>query len=227
MQVPRQVLHIALGPTPQNFAPAPTGVAYQRFGKTGEIAAALVCEADHIALTLREYDGWDRVLPTLVETFTALARVYITEIPAFSLISVQYLNEFRGKTPQAISCAELFREDGKWLAPFARDLIDPWHCHVGRFENITEQVRHLINVNFDVAPSQFVSVPVSAQHVRVLIFSGRSYDVAGASPLTVRGDTLEETLRENLTYAHIREKRVLEEIFTNDYLMAMGAKHGE
>lgn len=219
-----QVLNIAFnegGLKPQIPSPI-AGGGFQRFASNGEVACALRCEPDAITLTIREYDRWASVLPMIVETFTALATVYITEVPAIRSFGVQYLNEFRGKSPEVRDTAELFVSGSKWVAPFFVGRLEPWHCHVGQFTPPEGAHRYLINVNCDITPNAHLGSETLTNYVRVLIFAALSFDIGEHGPLFVSEDNIRSAIESNFNLAHAMEKRVLSEVISQQYLAVMG-----
>lgn len=213
-----QVLNIAI-----NSPPVPTaGSGFQRFAANGEIACSLWCDQDSITLTLREYDRWHSVLPKLVDTFASIAPAYMAEVPAIRLFSLQYLNEFRAKTPSVQSAAELFRTGSKWISPFAYESNEPWHCHVGQFISTMENFRYLVNINCDVAPTVFAQEQRVLNHAKVLILSACHYDVPGFGPLIAQVEDIRETIESGFNNAHQVEKGLLKELISDNYLAIMG-----
>lgn len=201
---------------------APAGpISYQRFAKDGSVSAALLCDDDTITFTLREYTRWHEIADTLRDIFAELASVYLPQAAAIKVVKLQYLNEFRAKSPGTAPSSELFRGDSRWIAPFAKSIEDFWHCHVGAFVPAREDMRHLVNVNCDVMTAKFPPDNADRRYVKVLVLAGCNYDIG--SPLALTGAQLAKTLEEDLRAAHALERATLAEVISDPYLEVMGA----
>lgn len=217
-----QTFSIAVG-NPLTPPPAAmSGSGYQRFSSNGEIACSLVCDFSSITLTLREYDRWHNVLPQIVETFSTIGAAYLAEVPAISVFSVQYVNEFRAKNSEFTNTAELFQKDSKWISPFSFASEQPWHCHVGQFIPTDGPYRFLLNLNCDISPNIMPGERIARNYARILIMAGCYYDLPQIGPLIVSEENLQSSIEKNFNDAHSLEKRILGEIISNEYLALMG-----
>lgn len=222
----RQSLQFTIGNGSAVPAPIPLeGFGYQSFANTGEIDTALLCEPASVAYTTHRYSCWAEILPRLVATFGAVGVQYLKEVPSIRSFTVQYINEFRSRSPGLVGTKELFRPDNQWLAPAGVETEDLWHCHVGRYVPIASSSRFLVNVNFDVNLVQMPDLPVPVTVVRVLILVSLNYDIPGQSVLTIPASRLDAELRDHFERAHVLEKQILAEIFADDYLEAIGAQN--
>lgn len=217
-----QTVKIAIGnpsgPPPETI----NGAGFQRFAKTGEVACALVCDADSITYTLREYERWRDVLSVLVEKLAPIAAIYASEVPAVRNFLLQYVNEFYAKAPHIQSSDELFKASSRWLAPLGLQNERPWHCHVGEFLDATDEYRNLVNVNFDVSPKVFAQGEVPRNYVRILILTANHYDLPSKGALVTNADTISGDIERNFNAAHSLEKRILNEIISDEYIAIMG-----
>lgn len=219
-----QVLNFAIG-DPNIPMPPPlamSGGGFQRFLPNGEVACSLRCDPDSIIFSLREYDRWHNVLPKIVETFSAIGEAYLAEIPAIRSFGVQYLNEFRSKSPEFRDATELFKSESKWIASFAKGSDEAWHCHVGQFVKAGDNHRYLVNVNCDIAPNVAPGEQVAHNYARVLILAVRNYDLPDFGPLVVDVENLAKAIESNFDDAHSQEKCILGEVISDDYLAIMG-----
>jgi uncharacterized protein (TIGR04255 family) len=205
----------------------PTGVGFQRFSANGEVAASILCDGDEIIFRLREYSIWEEVKPIIVDAFGRLLEQYIKEVPAVKIFKLQYLNEFLAKSDNVRSTAELFKSDNEWIAPFGVKSEEPWHCHVGRFIPVNENLRYLVNIHCDVSTATQTALAEKIGQERnlakVLVLAGCYYNVPGGKPLIVSKDKAREALEEHFEMAHSLEKNILRELISDSYLDAMGA----
>lgn len=206
------------GPKPEPI----NSTGFQRFASNGEVACALVCDAETITFTLRDYERWDKVLPVLTNQIARLAAIYATQVPAVRSFLVQYLNEFRAKGPHIMLTDELFKGESRWLAPIGRYNEHPWHCHVGEFQNADVNYRHLVNVNFDISPNTFTQGHPPLNYAKLLILAANQYDLPNAGPLIVDVDNIAGEIERNFNTAHSLEKRLLNEIISDEYIALMG-----
>ncbi len=217
-----QTFNIAIGNPTVQPPQALNGAGFQRFAKTGEVACALVCDSDSITYTLREYDRWKDVISVLVEKISQLAAIYVSEVPAVRNFLLQYVNEFRATTPYIQSADELFRSGNRWLAPLALKNDRPWHCHVGEFLDAADDYRNLVNLNFDVSPQSAIQGEAPRNYVRVLILAANQYDLPSKGALVTNADAIAGEIQRNFNAAHALEKRILNEIISDDYIAIMG-----
>ncbi|MBY4636441.1 hypothetical protein K5P26_04715 [Sphingopyxis sp. XHP0097] len=218
MNVQAFVIKVGNPPGP----PPPSGVGFQRFADNGEIACSLWCDPNGITLTLRDYDRWHSARSKLVEAFTNIAPAYMAEVPAIRAFQLQYLNEFISKVSPNQSPAEIFRSNSRWLAPYAYESLQPWHCHVGQFIPAEEGSRFLININCDAVPQPYPVVEATRNHVKALILVSRQYDLHDIGPMVVEVEQLQTVLEQNFDAAHSLEKTLLGEIISDPYLDVMG-----
>lgn len=214
-----QIFQVGIGPTP----PSPmAGTGKQRFSSNGEIACSVWCDLDSITLTLREYDRWAGVKSTIEQGLCPLVAAYIKQVPAVRSVSVQYLNEFIAKDPSKKSAAEIFRPESQWISPFSYQSDEPWHCHVGQFIPKNDRFRHLININFDVAPAHNPEEKSIKTVAKLLIMSACNHDIADKGPLILRSENYKESIMNQFDVAHGLEKKLLVEVVSDDYLAIMG-----
>jgi uncharacterized protein (TIGR04255 family) len=206
--------------------PSPA-VGFQRYAKDGEITASLACDSDSMTFVLRDYPTWPEVRPLVVDTFADIMEIFQQEIPAIQSIKVQYQNEFRPVDPLVRDTSELFRADSKWLAPFAHQSVEPWHCHIGQYLPVDENQRRLVNVNCNVAPFTVPTHETAEHRVKVLIVAGCYYNVPGGKPLILSRERLRQGLIDNFDVAHKLEKQTLREVISDRYLDAMGALNAD
>lgn len=217
-----QVFRFAFGNAPP---PPAAGTGRQRFSENGEVACSIWCELEAVTFTLREYTGWNEVLPTLVTGLSPLLRAYAKQLPVVQSISVQYLNEFFAKADGTTSTAEIFRPDSRWLSPFAYESEEPWHCHVGQFISSEEDFRNLININFDISPNNQNENETGGIIAKVLLMASCNYDLPSKGPLLIKSEDLENQLKEALDSAHSLEKKLLREVISDNYLKIIGDKN--
>jgi len=215
-----QVLNFGIGNFPVQLPTAGSG--FQRFASNGEIACSLWCDQTSITLTVREYDRWHNILPSIVKTFSSIAPAYIAEVPAIRSFSLQYLNEFRARDASIRSAAEIFRPQSKWISPFAFESDEPWHCHIGQFIPTELGYRNLVNINCDVATAQFPPEQATRNYAKALILAACHYDLPDVGPLIAHLDTISDVIRVNFDAAHTLEKKLLGEIISDGYLAIMG-----
>ncbi len=216
-----QVFNIGIGNAPALPPPAPGG-GFQRFAADGEIAASLWCDQESITFTLREYERWDKVLPSLIKTFSKIAPAYMEEVPAIRMFSLQYINEFKAKPQGFTRTDELFKKNNAWIAPFSFGSEQPWHCHVGQFIPSDGPYRYLINLNCDVMPKAFAPDNLIKNYVKVLILAACHYDLPEKGPLIAKVEDLPSLIEDNLNRAHSMEKKLLGEVISDEYLAIMG-----
>ena len=223
--MPIQTFQVAIGhPAAEVPMASPaTGVGFQRFSPEGEVAESLLCDCDSMTYQLREYTVWEDVRPKLVDIFSRLMEQYVVEVPAVHSIRVQYLNEFLANSPDVQSSAELFQADSRWIAPFSHESAEPWHCHIGQYIPVDGNLRHLVNVNCDVALRQSTPDAPAVKYVKVLVFAGCYYNIAGGKPLILVSGEIRDKLYENFDMAHDLEKKVLRQVVSAEYLSEMGA----
>lgn len=229
-QMPMNLLEVSFGQPFMINAPVgqnATFAGYQRFSEIGEVAESLRCDLVSINYTLRDYSTWDEIKPRLLAIFSELSAIYAAEVPAINSIRVQYVNEFMAKEAKTVSVSEIFREGTPWIAGFHLYSSDAWHCHVGNFIPKDEIQRNLVNVNCDISLATSVPDEAMRTYVKVLILAGCYYNIPEKSPLIIDLSTLEQTLSEVLEEAHDLEKKVLEEVISDDYLIAIGALDGK
>lgn len=217
-----QTVNIAFGGPAGAQSQPVSGAGFQRFATTGEIACALVCDANSITFTLREYERWHDILPLLTEQIGSIAAAYASEVPAIRSFLLQYQNEFRANSPHVWNTDELFKQDSRWLAPIAKSSEQPWHCHVGTFSEANGSFRSLVNVNFDVSPHVFLAGEAPRNYVRVLVLASNQYDVPTVGALVVSPDNIASEIERNFNLAHALEKKVLNEIMSDAYIAIMG-----
>jgi hypothetical protein len=220
-----QVLNFAVGGPmmPPHAAPfALSGNGFQRFLPNGEIASSLRCDQDSIVITIREYERWHTVLPQIVDTFGVIGEEYLPEVPAIISFSVQYLNEFKAKTPEVVEASEIFKAESRWVAKFGPTSDQPWHCHVGRFIPGDSSYRYLVNVNCDIVHTPAPGDAQAHNYARILILAVRNYDLPDVGPLVISVENFRAELERNYNDIHSLEKRILGEVISDDYLAIMG-----
>lgn len=217
-----QMVNIAFGGPAGAQSQPISSAGFQRFATTGEVACALVCDANSITFTLREYERWQNVLPVLTEQIASIAAAYASEVPAVRSFLLQYSNEFRANSTHVWNTDELFKQDSRWLAPIGKSSEQPWHCHVGALSEANGNFRSLVNVNFDVSPNIFVAGEAPRNYVRVLVLASNQYDLPTVGALVVRPDNIASEIERNFNLAHTLEKKVLNEIISDAYIAIMG-----
>ena len=214
-----QIVQFGFGGAP----PPPTaGSGRQRFAPNGEIARSVWCDLDAITITVRDYTRWHDARQLLAEGLRPIIGAYLKEVPAVRNISVQYLNEFQSHEPGYVQTGELFRPDSKWVAPFAHEVDQYWHCHVGKFLPGDANFRHLVNVNCDIAPLGGPPEQANKTMAKVLIMSACHYDMPKKGPLILSSQTLKEAILTQFDIAHSMEKKILGEVISDAYLKTMG-----
>lgn len=224
-QIHRQVLQFQVGQVPTSPPPAPlAGFGFQSFSKSGEVDTVLLCEPDNISLSLHDYSSWEDVCSQVVRTFGKVGRPYLDEVPALGSFTVYYQNEFRSIEPGVHQASEILREGTSWIAPFAHECEDAWHCNVGRFVGRSPISRYLINVNAAVEITPLPDKSDLFTVFRLGILISANYDIPGLPPLPVTTEGFERTLLEHFDDIHGLEKRVLAEVLSDPYLERIGAK---
>lgn len=199
------------------------GSGFQRFAPTGEVSASLLCEPNAITFTRRDYTTWQEIKPDLVSSLSSLMRTYAEEVPAIQAVKVQYLNEFRAVSADTKSASSIFNPDSRWVAPFYRSMKRSWHCHSGKYNIEDGNKRNLVNVNCDVNVPDSDANGTHEMGVSVLILAGCFFNIVGKSPRVVRLEDVEKTIESLLEESHDTEKKMLREVISAPYLMAMGA----
>jgi uncharacterized protein (TIGR04255 family) len=173
-------------------------------------------------VVIRDYDCWGTTLPLLLDVFTRIGSVYLSEVPAIKSVTVQYLNEFRARTTEVQEAREIFRQGSNWLAPFYIDAKDFWHSHAGIYEPISDNSRFLLNFNADVVSQAFLGESEARLYAKALILSAIHFDILGQSPWVVEENAFLSGLSDRLNDVHRREKQLLAEVISDSYLAVMG-----
>lgn len=216
---------IRFGPAELQEEPPAMPTGYQRFAPDGSPEAILICDSDSINLSLFKYERWEVHAPQIVDTFSSLADAYLPAAGSVKGIKLQYLNEFAAASEAVQSSSELFKKGSKWIAPFALETDEFWHCHIGRFIPIDDHQRNLVNVNCDILQIQASSTEPGRRHVKVLVLAACYYNLNREGLELSNGD-LKSKLAADLKAAHALERETLAEVISDDYLEIMGAmKH--
>lgn len=222
--MPIQTFQFMAGPAGmQSGSPAlPGGVGFQRFSEAGEIAMSILCDANSITVTLRDYDNWESVYPRIRSAIEQLVIAYSVEIPAISSVRLQYLNEFRALSSETQSASELFNSNTIWLAPVCFGPEAEWHCHSGRYLAPAGAMRQLVNVNANSSRSAIEFGEEPRIYVALTLVGGCYYNLPGMSPLIVNSASAQSTLDRHFNLSHDLEKSVLRDVLSGGYLRAIG-----
>jgi uncharacterized protein (TIGR04255 family) len=217
-----QLFQIPIGNVPI-MSPTPMGtIGFQRFAPDGEVERSLIVNGDTVSFTFRDYVRWEDHLDEIVAIFDEIAQIFIKSVPAIHSVRLQYINELRSRQPNTELAGEIFRSGTRWVSPIGFDTPENWHCHTGKFFNIDQSKRHLVNVNADITTRPKPD-GVPSNFVQLIIMAGVHFDIPGSQPLIVSADSCRATIRSVLDEAHTLEKRVLAEVVSDEYLKAMGA----
>lgn len=219
----QQVLtfEIGLGGQPTSFQ-QPQTAGWQRFAADGEVEQTISCDQNSVTFSTRNYPTWVELKPGLVDFFSRMSHVFFTEVPAISTFQITYINEFRRLSASSDGSNGLFRNGSQWIVPNHERFTDSWHSHAGGFEDISDNHRRLVNVNVDYT-KQITDVAQFQSFLSAIIVVSENYDLPNQPPLIVPVDHLETEIERNLENAHRREKEVLAELFSDQYLNLMGA----
>lgn len=201
------------------------GFGFQSFTRSGEVETLFMCEPDSLALTLTDYESWEVVLPQISQLFGTVGKAYLSESPAIKSFQIQYVNEFRSINDGPHCVDELFQANG-WLPSFAAGVKEEWHSHNGMFVPIDDDSRYLVNVNFDINHSATPDRPVPSTLAKVTITVALNFDVLGRQPLVVGEYELGDAMLRYFNEAHTLEKKLVRQIFSEQYVEMMGANNG-
>lgn len=216
---PLNVFRVGMPPVGGELPAAP--ISYQRFAKDGTVVAALICDDNTIAFTLREYTRWEDIEARIRDLFAEICDLYLPLAGSIRLLKLQYLNEFRAKKEAGSPPSEILKLNSKWIAPFVKENDEFWHCHIGAFIPGTQDVRHLVNVNCDFLKARFPAMQGQRNYLKALILAGCYYDIG--EPFIDTGSGLRARLEEGLRAAHALERKTLAEVISDPYLELMGA----
>lgn len=220
----RQVFQFDLGQpeSVQSFSPQSAG--WQRYASTGEVETAVVLDENGIHFTCRNYSSWKEMLPRIVQFFVRVGTPILAEVPAITKFQINYQNQFRCVDLSGESGAEIFREKNGWVAPYIFRFQDAWHSNSGAFEGIEKQYRRLINVNCSCRKQKEVGQAEQFTYVDANLLVAECYDIPEESPLVIPQQLFKKVLLENFDNAHTREKEVLRELISDEYLALMKAQ---
>lgn len=211
------------GGSPQ-AQPSIQTAGWQRFAPDGEPELTIMCEPQEISYISRRYTTWADMLPKICGFLSRIAPFYIETVPGVSAFQVRYLNEFRSLSSAADSGKEIFREDSRWLPGTFKSFSDAWHSHVGAFEDVSAQSRRLVNVNVDCKTALVESQDHPATLLNLLFIVAQNFDLLGMPPLILEKSNLSDNIRLHLDALHTREKELLSEVLSDQYLVSVGAK---
>ena len=200
-----------------------TGIMFQRFASDGTIVAELKCERNAVTLLVRDYDRWATLRVTMDAVLAPLIPLYTSELSAIHSVRLQYDDRFvRDVNLGAGQTSEMFRRPCEWITLPAPEMVGDWHSHFGIFNKHEDIGRELINVNATVQGGVYNSTP--SQSVGVTILVGEFFDVVGEQPLIVDSATSGSNVTDLLEKCHKRHRAILEEVLTEEYLKAIGAR---
>lgn len=218
--VPIQIFQLSASGQP---APQMAGIGYQRFAENGEVTMAILCDADSIIVTIRDYQGWQQTQQTLLRIFEHVLPEYMSEVPAAQSVRLQYVNEFRAINENTVDAADIYNAESQWIAPFVLSANEDWHCNVGRYIRFSEDRRDLVNVNSSAMRKADEPGQKTRLYVSTMIMAGCFYNIPNHSPLILDPAHLRDQLSDALNSAHSLEKQVLAETLAASYLEAVGA----
>lgn len=135
-------------PLPASPPDAPNGVIRFLMDGRGVMVKELRVDRQSLVYRTQLYTRWDAVWAEIRQYIhTLLPRLGIANISAYSL---GYVDKFVWiGVPSACQPGLLFRPNSPYLTPKSLDATDLWHCHSGRFEAVTTQIKRLESVNID------------------------------------------------------------------------------
>lgn len=211
----------------ENFgAPPPSFgfISYQRYAPDGKVVAELKCEAAAISLTVREYMGWASLIDFAERTLIEVAKAYLKVAIALTGVTLQYEDRFTSD-PGDKSTAAVFRPKSRWINSSFVDVPQPWHSHFGLFLPKGVADRELVNVNVTVSDVHMLPLGDLKRSVALMILVGHLFDVVGEAPLSFDENCdLSAELRSLIDGVHVRQRAIFNEIISDDYLIAVGAK---
>ena len=219
----RQIFQLDLGNPNALKSSSPQLAGWQRFASDGEIETAVALDNNAVHFTSRRYSTWQDMLPRIVDFFEKVGSSLLSEVPAVTKFQLNYQNQFRATSSKAFRASEVFRGGNGWIAPHVKNFPDNWHSNSGAFEDITQSFRRLINVNCSCTKQIELGRPEPLAYVDAHILVAQCYDVPNESPLVIPAHLFERILIENFDEAHSREKQVLHELISDDYLALMRA----
>ena len=220
----RQVIQFNFSGHSQVDSTPPQQAGWQRFASNGEIEMVVVLDDNSILFSCRKYETWEKMMPRIIEVFSRLSRHFLIEVPAITRFQVNYANEFRCTSEVFNSGQEIFRTNTPWLVPAIANTTDAWHSNCGQFESVTKMRRRLVNIQCASRRQGDPSFEHSISFVEATLSVAEAYDIPGESPLIVPLETVEEVLTGHFDAAHSREKELLRELISDDYLQLMKVK---
>jgi uncharacterized protein (TIGR04255 family) len=194
--------------------PQPSGIAYQRYTKYGTVQEELRLEPTMISYRTSAYRRWVNVTEIVEKAIFPIVKAYLKEVPSVSALVIQYIDRFYSKIGGNQDCSELFEPASPWIvSPLAKSKT-LWHSHCGLFEDASDGVRRLINVNVDVSDRKPPGSEDARRSVAVLTLCSDQFMDTNRL-LDTEGFPSEARSRfDNL---HVRSKQILAEVLSTPY----------
>jgi uncharacterized protein (TIGR04255 family) len=137
-------------------AGAPTGMVFRRVSlekQGGEsipvLSAQTAFQNEFLQYHTYRYQGWDAEKPTIMRLFSVPLQRAADAVP-FTGIRLEYLNRFIFDGDRQDVVASKLLKSHAMLAEHIFSAPDMWHSHSGKFDQLTDQGRRLVQVNADL-----------------------------------------------------------------------------
>ena len=201
-------------------AEVPDGLVRFLMDGRGVLVKELRVDRQSIVFRTQAYTRWDAVWSEVRGYIqTLLPRLGVANLSAYSLA---YVDKFIWTGPPVSAKPEsLFRSNSPYVASKSLQATDLWHCHTGRFESTSAEVKRLEAVNLDCADEP----DEAGQPQRVVRISTTITDIfnqPGSKPHQVNGEEALPMLDRAFPELH----RVLKGVFSQIVSDAVAAQVG-
>ena len=198
----------------------PDGLVRFLMDGRGVMVKELRVDRQSIVFRTQAYTRWDAVWSEARGYIQALLpRLGVANLSAYSLA---YVNKFIWTgSPESAQSESLFRPDSPYVTSKSLEAKDLWHCHTGRFESNSTQVKRLEAVNLDCADEQ----DEAGQPQRVVRISTTITDIfnqPGFTPHQVNGEEALPMLDRAFPELHIVLKDVFSKIVSDSVAAQIG-----
>lgn len=198
----------------------PDGLVRFLMDGRGVVLKELKVDRQSIVFRTQAYTRWDQVWSEARRYIhLLLPRLGVSNLSAYSLA---YVDKFIWTGPAASAePASLFRPNSPYVVSRSLQATDLWHCHTGRFEAVSAEVKRLEAVNLDCADEPD-EAGVPQRVVRISTTITDIFNQMGYAPHQVNGEEALPMLDRAFPELHNVLKVVFSEIVTDAIAAQVG-----